>query len=354
MKKYIYIVIGLCFFVGLNAQDIHFSQFNEHPALINPALTATNGKYRAYMAYKNQWRTVSTPYKTYGASFEFQPVDGPWKKSKRKLAKSYREQNIGRLGLGLSVYKDKAGDGEMGLTQVNLSVATYVPTGHWSFLSFGVQGSSASRITNSANFIYPNQYSGSGYDAGLNSGEDVPSDKYRYTDFSAGLLWSYGYVEKGFSNNKQLRAKLGASAYHITQPDLRTIGNKAEVLLMKYVAHGDMVFSLGKSQVALAPSFLVQLQGPSTEIIVGSFLKYYATNGTKFTGKAKSTCLNFGVFYRYEDALILNFMLQYQEQYSLGLSYDLNLSPLREASKVRGGLELALRITPQEDYLFRK
>ncbi|MDI1355159.1 MAG: PorP/SprF family type IX secretion system membrane protein [bacterium] len=353
-KRILYILFGVSVFVFVKAQDIHFSQFNEHPALINPALTATNGKYRAYLGYKNQWRTVSTPYKTYGASFEFQPVDGPWKKSKRKLAKNYREQNIGRLGMGLSVYRDKAGDGDMGLTQVNLSVATFVPTGHWSYLSFGIQGSSASRRSNAANFIYPNQYNGSGYDAGMNSGENVTGDKFKYADFSAGMLWSYSYVEKNFANSKQIKFRLGGSAYHLTQPDLQTIGNRAEKLLMKYVAHGDMVFSLGKSQVALAPSFLVQVQGPSSELIVGSLLKYYVTNGTKFTGKAKSTCLNFGVFYRTEDAVILNFAILYQEQYSFGLSYDLNISPLREASRVRGGLEFALRITPQEDYLFRK
>ena len=54
----------------IKAQDLHFSQFNENPSLINPALTGANSVMRASAVYRDQWRTVTVPYKTYGVSFE--------------------------------------------------------------------------------------------------------------------------------------------------------------------------------------------------------------------------------------------------------------------------------------------
>ena len=53
-----------------NAQDIHFSQYNETPSLLNPALTGTQYVIAASAIYKDQWRSVTVPYKTFGASYE--------------------------------------------------------------------------------------------------------------------------------------------------------------------------------------------------------------------------------------------------------------------------------------------
>src|SRR4051812_28140819 len=82
----------------MQAQDLHFSQFNEHHALVNPALTGATDQYMGIMSYKNQWRKASgAPYKTFGTSFEGKVLGGSWKKGDL-LPKTYREQNIGRLG----------------------------------------------------------------------------------------------------------------------------------------------------------------------------------------------------------------------------------------------------------------
>jgi type IX secretion system PorP/SprF family membrane protein len=348
--------ICISLFIGAlsaKAQDMHFSHFNEHYALINPALTGATSEYRAVLGYKNQWRTAAaTPYKTYGASFETKVLGGKWKRAD-ELPKKHREQDVGRLGAGLSVYRDKAGEGDMGLTQANLSIAGYVPTGHWSFLSMGIQSSIAFRRVDQTTLIFPNQYTIGGYDTGLNSGEEIPLERYRYMDFAGGMLWSYGYTEKNFIGSKQTKAKFGFAAYHLTQPNLRVIGRAEEKLYMKYVAHGDMLFSIRNSYVALAPSFLFQMQGSSRELMAGATVKYYLSNNTRFTGNVKSTCLNFGLYYRSGDAIITQFMVEYEEEYAFGFSYDFNISPLRKANKLRGGPEFVIRITPQESFLYQ-
>ena len=50
------------------SQDIHFSQSasGRTPLIINPALTGIfKGDHRVLINYKDQWRSIDTPYKTY-------------------------------------------------------------------------------------------------------------------------------------------------------------------------------------------------------------------------------------------------------------------------------------------------
>src|SRR5579883_2790893 len=83
-----------------NAQDIHFTQFTAVPLVINPAFTGNaGGLYRAAAIYRSQWSSVTTPYITYGASFDAPVV--------------YDLSVDDALALGVQVYNDKAGDGNL-------------------------------------------------------------------------------------------------------------------------------------------------------------------------------------------------------------------------------------------------
>src|ERR1039457_1159201 len=81
------------------AQDIHFTQFDMTPLVINPAFTGMfDGRVRAGAIYRNQWASVTVPYVTYGAY-----VDMPL----------IIERNGSYLASGLQLYKDQAGDGNL-------------------------------------------------------------------------------------------------------------------------------------------------------------------------------------------------------------------------------------------------
>ena len=55
----------------VQAQDVHFTQFDATPMIVNPAFTgAFNGSWRASGIYRNQWRSVTVPFVTYAASFD--------------------------------------------------------------------------------------------------------------------------------------------------------------------------------------------------------------------------------------------------------------------------------------------
>ena len=80
MKKLFSLIILNSAFMISNAQDMHFSQFNETSSLLNPAITGVTGSIRASLQYKDQWCSITAPYKTFGASYEMNIQKKKYKK----------------------------------------------------------------------------------------------------------------------------------------------------------------------------------------------------------------------------------------------------------------------------------
>ena len=71
--KSVRILLAMLFSVaGVQAQDINFSQFYDVPVLRNPAIAGLfNGDMRFATGFRNQWQSVSVPYRTVVLSGEF-------------------------------------------------------------------------------------------------------------------------------------------------------------------------------------------------------------------------------------------------------------------------------------------
>ncbi len=72
---YLYILkfqlIVACFLPGISpAQDIHFTQIYMSPLTLNPAMAGAIFKKQALINYKDQWSSITTPYKTFAASYD--------------------------------------------------------------------------------------------------------------------------------------------------------------------------------------------------------------------------------------------------------------------------------------------
>ena len=335
------------------SQDLHFSQFNENHALINPALTGATDPFRASISYRNQWRSITTPFKTYGMSFETRFNTSNWKEVDKFRSMTFKERSISRLAWGLSVYSDKAGTGNLASTIANLSLATFVPINKKSFLAFGMQARYVQQKVDNKELIFSGQYNGYGYDPTMPSHERFASVNYNYFGFSGGGLWSYGQDQKRIANNGQVKGNLGVSFYHLNPPHEGFYAGN-QITQMKYVVHGDLLYAPAEFNHAIAPSFLVQKQGSSLEILFGTMLRYYIADNSKYTGHVKRTSIGYGVYYRNSDAAIIALNFEKQEQYVIGLSYDVNISKLSNASQGRGALEITLRYTPPKAFLYQK
>jgi type IX secretion system PorP/SprF family membrane protein len=335
------------------AQDMHFSQFNENPSLINPALTGESSVLRASVCYRDQWRSVATPYKTYGVSIESRFKTSNWEK-KENQSMTFTKNSFNRFAGGLSIYSDKAGNANLGTTQANLSFATYVPISKNSQLSLGLQGSLTQLTIDFSKLTFSNQFNGYEYDSNMLNGENINSQSFIYTDFSSGLNWNYDHTDKMIASNKQKKANIGIAVYHINKPYESFLSNSGIKLYMKYVLHGNFLFGIPHTNIGIAPTYIMQLQGPSKELLFGTVVKYYIKDNSIYTGIIKRSSVNLGVFYRYKDAAIISFSYDNKEQFSIGISYDINLSKLTNASKLSGGPEITLKINASNPYLYQK
>jgi type IX secretion system PorP/SprF family membrane protein len=351
MRKIFYIsLIVLISQLNIKSQDFHFSQFNETPDLINPALVGSSQVMRASLIYRDQWRSVTTPFTTYGFAFETKFKASNWDPVDPRRSMTFKK-STSKLSGGISVYNDKAGDSKMGTLQSNLSLSMLFPFSKYSSLSLGLQGSLTQRKFDN-NLIYPSQYNGSSYDPTLNSGEAYSYQNFSYPEVSAGGVYTYGHDEKAIAANNQVKAQIGLAVFHINRPIQNFSGSNIR-LYQKYVFHGNILVGIPNSVVAIAPTWLLQLQGPSKEIIIGMATKYYINADSKYTGIHRRSSVGFGFYYRNYDAFIASLLIE-KDRFNIAFSYDLNISGLSKASKGIGGFEICLRFVTPNAYLYQK
>lgn len=349
-------IISFCFlfsYSGLRAQDLHFSQFNENPSLINPALTGLSGVLRVSAMYRDQWRTATVPYKTYGISVESRFKTSSWNKVEGQ-SMTFTKSSFNKFSGGLSFYSDRSGDGNMSINQLNLSLASFVNINSNSKLSLGLQGSFAQRKIDYSKLSFSNQFNGAGYDPGASNSENIASQVFVYPDLAGGVNWSFATKDNLVSENGQRKVNVGIALYHINQPRQFYLTGSSPKLNMKYVLHGDFLFGITGTNMAIAPSYLFQFQGPNKELMAGALIKYYIKEDSKYTGIIQRTSVNIGVFYRHQDAVIFSFSYDKRQQYSIGFSYDVNISGLSKTTKFSGGPEITFKYNTANAYLYQK
>jgi len=313
----------------IQAQDIHFSQFYMSPLTLNPALAGATHDLDAAINYKNQWQSIAAPYKTTGASFDM---------------RFNKKRGTGFWAVGVNFYSDKAGDAQMGTAQANLTLAYHVFLSQYSTLGAGIQGGYAQRSINYSVLQWGNQFDGMSYNPALYSGEPLnASNSISYFDGGTGLDWNYDNTSGGASvtgNNDKI-ANVGIALFHVNQPNYSFYG-QGEKLYMRYVLHGDGVFSIANSNIALRPGFMYSMQGSATELYFGTLVRYMLKQGSKYTGAFKSSAISIGGYYRSGDAFVADMLIEYSN-YGIGVSYDFNVSGLSSVSSGRGGMEISLR-----------
>ena len=101
------------YWTDTKAQDAHFSQFYSAPLLLNPALAGTiDGTFRISTVYRDQWRSaLEQPLKTYTFSGD----------TKFEIGQTSKQSDI--VGLGMTIYADRAGLFNLNTTTVTLTGA---------------------------------------------------------------------------------------------------------------------------------------------------------------------------------------------------------------------------------------
>ncbi|MEY3238323.1 MAG: hypothetical protein RI883_2424 [Bacteroidota bacterium] len=318
--------------ISVKAQDPHFSQYRMTPLMVNPGNAGFNYNLRAAASYRQQWKSVATPFSTSAFSFDINT-----NKNKQKRAS---------LGVGVQFLNDKAGDAKMGMTQGNLNLSGILQLDDKSRLSVGLMGGFGQRSIDYAALRWENQYQNGTFNTSNSTGENLGSNSTTYMDAGAGFVWSYGKDPGYITQNNGVKVNFGASFYHFGLPATSYFGSTSEKMNTKFIAHGSVELGKENTNLTFIPEFYLVQQGPQREILIGNVFRYLINEGSKVTGFVKSSAVSLGVNYRVKDALITSIMLEYAN-YSVGFSYDINMSSLSTSSKSRGGFEIALRfVTP--------
>jgi len=312
----------------VNAQDIHFTQYNSSPQNLNPAQTGLfDGDWRLAGNYRSQWAAIANmPFNTYSFSGD------------KRIATTRFKKVI--PAMGLLINSDKSGDSKLKSTQVFISAAYIkkLTKDSTHFISIGVQPGITNKSFNQNAGTYDEQFDGSKYNSALSSGEQYSLTTITYFDVGAGAAY---HCQK----TSRKKINIGFSAFHLNKPKqsfYNSKNSKSNVKTdVKFNISGIAEIPLG-SRFGILPSFLFQHQGKQKEMLLGLFGKYYFTPVDQLT-----TAISLGAFLRAKDAYSVLLNLEYQ-RFNVGVSYDINYSNLTTATTNRGAFELSVV------YIFKK
>lgn len=334
MRKLIYLIlIGLCLHT-VNAQDVHFSQMKFAPLSVNPALAGLNGKYNAVANFRTQWNSVADPFTTMGASFD--------------MIITADNSRKGYLAGGINLFHDIAGDMKMTTTNANLNLAYHIRLNAENTFGLGVQGGYASRGLGRIDGLFGSQYDGEILNPDIISGENFRETNQGYFDVGAGLVYNHNSIDNSIFNSSGFALSAGIGAYHLTRPNYSYLQGGKDDLAMRFIGFVDADFSLNE-RWGMMPAIYYQRQGSHQEILVGTYFKYNIYKASSRTNFIDRFFIAYGAFYRVNDAFVNKLLIDFKG-YALGISYDINLSSLTQASKGRGGMEFVFRYTLPEVY----
>lgn len=318
-KIFLLIIVFLCN-QNVHSQDLHFSQFYEQPLLRNPALAGIfTGDIRFIASYRNQWESVTTPYRTFCLSSEV------------KLPARFLSDDD-HLTLGLQLTNDIAGTSRFSKTQVlpTLNFHKSLNSEKNSFLSAAIMGGFVQQRFDPSKLILNDQFTANNdgsFTIQPTSRQTFETTNLTYADVSAGISYS-GELGDGTD------FYLGTGFFNLTKPKLYYSGNEIKL-------NPKFALNMGLSAVT----------SESNELI---FYGDYFKQGGHSTGQLgfmyghdfvidedDRKGIRGGLFYRWNDAVIPVVQLELSK-FTIGVSYDANVSKLVSASQYRGGLEVTL------------
>ncbi|MDX2306001.1 MAG: PorP/SprF family type IX secretion system membrane protein [Microscillaceae bacterium] len=290
-------------FMGVKAQDPHFSQFYAASLSVNPAFTGTESyEGRFTLNYRSQWPKLSGEFVTYQVNYDHQLFPS-------------------RNSLGFYANLDQAGSA--GIRSVNLNVlyAYTLPLSELLTVKAGMQLGYGNRNLDYYKLVFGDQLSNFGATGSPSAEPNQGSRSISYIDVGVGFL---AYTKNFW---------LGISGHHLNQPN-QSLGEIPEKLPVRWSIHTGYKFAFyrpGENRnkdysMALNPAIYYSQQGAFKQLDAGA--NFYIDP------------IILGVWYRglpiqksVEGALVGSFGFKYKS-FKFVYGYDM---PLGKFAAVTGG-----------------
>jgi len=313
LLTFLLLTCGLC-----KAQDYTFSQFYEQPLLRNPALAGLfTGDLRVSMSYRDQWGSVTVPFRTTSLSIEHKIPVG-------------KAHDI--LTIASQMSMDGAGDIRLKRTQILPAIAFHksLSEENDTYLTAAFMSGPVSSQFDATQLKLGDQFVNGAYDASAGSAQPIKNTGYSYWEMSAGLSFSSTFKNK-------TNFYIAAGMTHINNPTIKSVTGNADGFLTPKIAFnaGINAPSGERGHIMAFTDFF--MQSGSRQFLTG-FL--YGINIVEYEN-SDPDIFYIGSFMRWGDALIPVIKMGLNH-FSVGVSYDVNISKLHVASNWRGGLELSI------------
>ena len=300
------------------SQDINFSQFYDLPLLRNPSLAGIfSGDIRITSAYRNQWQSVTVPYRTFGLGVE--------------VKKPIGENSDDFFTYGMQLSSDIAGDSKLSRTQA-FPVFNYhksLSGDKNTYLSAGIMGGPVIQRFDPTKLTFDDQYINGAYSPANPTKQTFNTTKLTYWDGAAGLCFSS-------VTGQSTRYYIGVGLFHFTEPKVAFQKQNDIILNKKWVVNAGFAAPINdEDRLIMYLDYFMQggsRQGQGGLMLNHDFVQYDEDQKISISG---------GLFYRWNDAFLPVVKLDYYD-YSMGMSYDVNSSKLKSASQYRGAFELTL------------
>ena len=323
MKKVqftIAIIISVLSVTASYAQDPSFAQFFSSPLNINPALTANiNSDWRLIANIRDQWIGPASPYSTGTISYDTKIMHDKYE--------NVPESNYFGVGAMLMYDKTMGGIQKSSYGSLNASYNVKLAEDKYSIthkLSMGFGLIYGRKNVDFSKLDFQEQFTGSGFDTNLPTGETALCNMKPYTSLSAGLVYSASSETSNFD--------IGVAGFHLNKPKQSYTEDENQFLAIRKVVHANFE-TVVNDKVVLNTNAIYQNQAKASYFSVGGSLGYHLDE--------EGTMVNAGMWYWSKNAMIPYVGLAYKDL-QFGFSYDITISKLAQAAKKPSTFEVSV------------
>jgi len=290
-------LVGVCMLgTTASAQDQQFTQFNAAPTSFNPAYAGVSGKARLASLYRSQWTALPQAFTGFHLAYDRPTLDK-------------------RMGFGFLLSNEQAGAGALSRMQLMAQAAHNLRLNRRMNLRMGMQLGFGARSIDMGGLMFMDQIlrdnAATSIEQGIGGGR-------QYLDMGAGFLLL------------SRRVWFGASANHLTSPNISLNPDYPEQLAMLMSAHGGARIQLvrgprGRFRRDLIVSWKYMHQGQRNQLDVGAYYDLSMfTLGVWYRGVPVQKAVDGSL-----DVDALSFVFGFgNRDFKMGYSYDITLNRL--------------------------
>ena len=309
--------------LAAGAQGVHFTQFFANPLALNPAHAGFfQGDCRLAANHKSQWPWASDQrivnFNTSAVSADVS-IQG----------RNARSRN--RLGVGLQFINDRAGDGDLRVNHIALSVADQLTLGREGdhVIGVGISGGYSLRAVNFDAFYFNSQWVDRlGFDPSIPTGEPLRTEQTGYFDVGLGLLSRHALGD-------HVMLQTGYALLHLNRPR-ETFYDQANRIGLRHTADLRLTHTVNERWAWTLAGYITT-QKRALEGLIGG----WASISTHDRPGRKTSRVHLGAAWRVGDAVAGLVGYQYHRT-RIVFNYDVNISGLTPFSRGNGGFEISL------------